>query len=66
MSTITKLDVQITLFDAPLGAVVTGFDASQPIAPEIILQFKQALCDRQILIFKNQQLTNEQFLNFFK
>ncbi|OUL28444.1 taurine dioxygenase [Nostoc sp. T09] len=64
MPTLTLTEVKITPLDAPLGAVVTGLDASQSVAPEVILQLKQALRDRHILIFKNQQLTDEQFLNF--
>ncbi|MBD2165587.1 TauD/TfdA family dioxygenase [Calothrix membranacea FACHB-236] len=64
MPTLTLTEVKITPLDAPLGAVVTGLDASQAVAPEIILQLKQALRDRHILIFKNQQLTDQQFLNF--
>lgn len=64
MATLTLTNFQITDLNAPLGAVVTGLDSSQPIKPEVILQLKQALRDRHILIFKNQQLTDEQFLNF--
>ncbi|QYX32958.1 TauD/TfdA dioxygenase family protein [Sphaerospermopsis torques-reginae] len=64
MTTLTLTKFQITPLDAPLGAVVTGLDASQSIAPEVILQIKQALRDYHILIFKNQSLTDEQFLNF--
>ncbi|BAZ37024.1 taurine catabolism dioxygenase TauD/TfdA [Calothrix sp. NIES-4101] len=64
MPTIAKVDFQITPLDAPLGAVVTGLDASQPVAPKRILQLKQALRDYHILIFKNQQLSDEQLLNF--
>lgn len=64
MTTLTLTKFQITPLDAPLGAVVTGIDASQTIAPEVILQLKQALRDYHILIFKNQSLNDEQFLNF--
>jgi taurine dioxygenase len=64
MSTLTLTNFEITALDAPLGSVVTGLDASQPIKPEVILQLKQVLRDRHILIFKNQNLTDEQFLNF--
>ncbi|ODG99652.1 taurine dioxygenase [Nostoc sp. KVJ20] len=64
MSTLTLTNFQITPINAPLGAVVTGLDASQPIKPEVILQLKQTLLEHQILIFKNQNLTDEQFLNF--
>ncbi|WP_254625839.1 TauD/TfdA family dioxygenase [Nostoc sp. TCL240-02] len=61
-STLTK--VQISPIDAPLGAIVTDFDASNAIAPEVILQLKEALRDRHILIFKDQKLSDEQLLNF--
>jgi taurine dioxygenase len=64
MSTLTLTNFQITDLNAPLGAVVTGLDASQPIKPEVILQLKQALLEHHILIFKQQNLTDEQFLNF--
>lgn len=64
MPTLTLTEFKITELDAPLGAEVTGLDASQAVAPEVILQLKQALRDRHILIFKNQNLTDEQLLNF--
>ena len=64
MPTLTLTNFQITPLDAPLGAVITGLDASQKVIPEVILQLKQALRDYHILIFKNQNLTDEQFLNF--
>lgn len=64
MPTLTLNKLEITSLNAPLGAVVTGFDASQSIQPEVVLELKQALRDRHILIFKNQNLNDEQFLNF--
>ncbi|MEH1893079.1 MAG: TauD/TfdA family dioxygenase [Nostoc sp.] len=64
MPTSTLTEVKIRSIDAPVGAIVTDLDASQPIAPEVILQLKQALRDRHILIFKEQQLSDEQLLNF--
>jgi len=64
MSTLTLNNAKITPIDAPLGATVTGLDGSQPIAPETILELKQALRNHHILIFKNQHLTDEEFLNF--
>jgi taurine dioxygenase len=64
MPTLTLTEFKITPLDAPLGAEVTGLDASQAVAPEVILQLKQALRDRHILIFKNQNLIDEQLLNF--
>lgn len=57
-------EIQITPLDAALGAVVTGLDARQPVAPETILLLKQALRDRHILIFKHQTLSEQQLLDF--
>ena len=64
MPTLTLTEFKITTTDGPLGSVVTGLDASRAVAPEVILELKQALRDRHILIFKDQQLTDEQLLNF--
>ncbi|MUH00766.1 TauD/TfdA family dioxygenase [Scytonema sp. UIC 10036] len=64
MPALTLTEFKITPLDAPLGAVVTGLDASKPVVPEVILQLKQALRDRHILIFKNQNLTDDELLNF--
>jgi taurine dioxygenase len=62
MSTSTLTKVKISPIDAPLGAIVTDLDASQAIAPEVILQLKEALRDRHILIFKDQFLSCADFL----
>jgi taurine dioxygenase len=64
MATLTLTNFQITPLDAPLGAVVNELDASKKVLPEVILELKQALRDYHILIFKNQHLNDEQFLNF--
>ena len=37
MPTLTLTNFQITPLDAPLGAVITSFDASKSVAPEAIL-----------------------------
>jgi taurine dioxygenase len=60
----TAQDVNITPLDAPLGAVVTGLDASKAIDPATILRLKQAHRNYHILIFKNQKLTDEQLKDF--
>ena len=64
MATLTLTNFQITPLDAPLGAVINELDASKKVLPEVILELKQALRDYHILIFKNQHLNDEQFLNF--
>lgn len=64
MPTLTPTSFAITPTNAALGAVVSGLDASQPVAPDIILQLKQALQDYHVLIFHNQTLTDAQLLEF--
>ncbi|MDF5738560.1 MULTISPECIES: hypothetical protein [unclassified Nostoc] len=61
--TFTATRFEITPTKASLGAVVTGVDASVVAQPEVILQLKQAWRDYHILIFKNQQLTDDQLLD---
>lgn len=57
-------DLSITPLDAPLGAVVTGLNAALPQTARTILKLKQALHEHLILVFKQQDLTDEQFLAF--
>jgi len=49
---------------APLGAIVHDLDAARPLAPEQILALKQGLLDHHILIFKNQDLSEQEFKDF--
>lgn len=49
---------------APLGAEVHGLDGRLDPGPRQILALKQALRDHHILIFRGQQLDDEQFLRF--
>jgi len=53
----------ITPLGGALGAVVQGFDGTRPLDAETVLALKAALRDHHILIFKNQTLTDEQFLH---
>lgn len=50
--------------DAPLGAVVEGFDGARPLEPETILALKAALRDHHILILKDQRLVDDDYLRF--
>jgi len=61
----TKSSVpSIRQLDAPLGAVVEGFDGRLPPAPETILALKAALREHHIVIFKDQRLADPDYLNF--
>ena len=54
----------IVPLNAPLGAEVYGLDGRRDLTAEQILALKQAHREYQILIFKNQQLDDAQFLRF--
>lgn len=60
----THTHFNISPTGAALGAVVTNLDATRPLAAEAILSLKQALRDSHILIFKKQDLSEEQFKSF--
>ena len=47
-----------------VGAVVEGLDLRKPLAPEIVRSLRQALAERGVLFFKNQELTTEGFWAF--
>jgi len=64
MTTKTIRGVEIRRLDAPLGAEVYDLDASERLSPELILALKQAHRDHHILIYKNQDLSEEQFKRF--
>ena len=57
-------DKLLTPTGSALGAVVGGVDVSAPLAAETILALKQGLLDHHILIFKGQDLQEEQFKAF--
>ncbi len=61
---LTATRIEITPTGSTLGAVITGVDASRSVAPDVILQLKQAWRDHHLLIFKQQTLTDDQLLAF--
>jgi taurine dioxygenase len=54
----------LTPLDAPLGAIVNDVDVSRPLPSRLILDLKQGLLDHHILLFKRQDLTEEQLKAF--
>lgn len=56
--------ISIQVLKAPLGAVVSGLDLSQPLAPSIVFELKQLFNEHLVVVFKNQQLNDEQYLDF--
>lgn len=47
-----------------LGGVVTGLDARRPLSAELVLRLKRALDEHHILIYKQQQLADDELLAF--
>ena len=47
---------------APLGAVVSGLDAREPLTGRQVLALKRALRDRHIVVLRGQHLDDAQFL----
>lgn len=57
-------NVSIQVLSGSLGAVVTGLDLSQPLAPEVVFELKELFRQHLVVIFKQQQLDDEQYLDF--
>jgi alpha-ketoglutarate-dependent taurine dioxygenase len=64
MSTLVSTPELLTRTGAALGAVVGGVDASGPLPADTVLALKQGLLDHHILIFKGQDLSEEQLKAF--
>ena len=46
------------------GAEIRGVDISQPLSAEDVTAIEQAFVDHQVLLFRDQPLTDRQFANF--
>ena len=60
----TQTTFELASTGAALGAVVHNLDGAQPLSAEAVLKLKQALREHHILIFKKQDLSEEQFKAF--
>ncbi|MGL4318744.1 MAG: TauD/TfdA dioxygenase family protein [Pseudomonas sp.] len=60
----TSDGLRIIPLTAPLGAEVYGLDGRRDLTAAQVIALKQALRDHHILIFKNQELDDAQFLRF--
>jgi taurine dioxygenase len=56
--------LKIEDLEAPLGALVSGLDFTQPLQAGQILALRKALRERHILLLRGQRLDDEQFLRF--
>lgn len=62
--TLTATRIEIKPTGAPVGAIINGVDASRPAEPDVVLQLKKAWREHHLLIFKNQNLTDDQLQSF--
>ena len=58
------MTVSIHPFDAALGAEVRGLDLSRPVDDESFAIVRDAYEQRAVLLFRDQQLTPEQHIDF--
>lgn len=57
-------DFKVRLFDAPLGAEITGLDLAQPLAQRDFERVHQAHLDHHLLVFRDQRITPAQQIDF--
>lgn len=60
------LTFQIRPLSDALGAEVVGLDVSRPLDEATFATLQQAYLDHLVLVFRNQQLTPQQHINFSK
>ena len=56
--------IEIRPFQAPLGAEVLGLDLNQPLADADFQRLHRAHLDHHVLVFRNQQITPAQQIDF--
>jgi taurine dioxygenase len=59
----TRSTLKITKIKPQIGAEVTGIDLSKPVDAETRAQLNQAILDNVCLVFRDQNLTPQQFLD---
>ena len=56
--------IEITPFQGPVGAEVTGLDLSRPLADDDFKRIHRAHLDHHVIVFRNQRITPEQHIAF--
>ena len=56
--------VTVNQIGGALGAVVTNLDLSKPLHAETVLRLKQVMKEHLVVVFKGQDLSEEQFKDF--
>ncbi len=57
-------EIQIVPTGGALGAEIKGCDLSAPLAPDQVVQVRQALLDHGVVFFRQQQLSDEDLVRF--
>ncbi|MEJ1166513.1 TauD/TfdA family dioxygenase [Variovorax sp. CCNWLW186] len=55
---------EVRPFNAPVGAEIIGLDISKPISAEDFKRIHQAHLDHHVLVFRNQQITPQEHIDF--
>jgi taurine dioxygenase len=58
--------MQVNKIAGAIGAVVSGVDLAAPLSSDLAAEIRSAFLQHQVVFFKNQNLTPEQFLQFSK
>ena len=60
----TRQHFEVRPFDASVGAEIIGLDISKPISAEDFQRIHQAHLDHHVLVFRNQQITPQEHIDF--
>ncbi len=63
-STAGLQDIEITPFDAALGAEVTGLDLSKPLSADVFKRIHRAHLDHHVVVFRDQRITPDEQIAF--
>ena len=56
--------IQVDALSAALGAEISGVDLGKPLGSNLVAEIRQAFLDHQVIFFRDQSLTPEQYLRF--
>src|SRR5262249_40536112 len=59
-----RAGIIVTRVGVNLGAEVSGVDLRQPISDEAFLVIEEALVKNELIIFRDQEITSENLLDF--
>ncbi len=60
----TKTPFQVRRLSAQIGAEICGLDLSRPLPRTILKPLKEAMVEHEVLVFRNQPLSQRQYIDF--